>query len=60
MARVGSGALALREPQLRPPPLSQDPDLGGESCALGSCPSFVRTENNIRYIEIYRNVLTLP
>ena len=60
MAGAGSGALALREPQLRPPPLNRDPDLGGESCPLGSRPFFVRTENNIRYIEIYRNVLTLP
>ena len=27
---------------------------------LGISPFFVRTENKIHYIEIYRNILTLP
>ena len=42
------------------PPLSQDLDLRRWKLSLGTLLFFIRTENNICFGEVYRNLVTLP
>ena len=55
---AGSGDLALRElPAELCLLLARTGTLEGVSC-LGTWPFFVRTENDIRLVEIYRTIIT--
>lgn len=55
---TGSGDLALRKPPAEVCFFSQDLDLGGEKLSLRNFPFLVRIENNVCFIEIYRNMVT--
>ena len=56
----GYGNLAMKELPTEICLLLKDWDLGGSKLCLGTLPFLVRTENNIRLVEIYWNIVILP
>ena len=55
---AGSEDLALREPPAESCLFSQYLYLKGRKLCLGTFPFLVRTENNVCFKEIYRNMFT--